>query len=165
MKPLRLATLGLSGCSGCLMSLLDVDGWLADLAARAEIVHGALVDVKRWPADIDVCLVEGAVGNVGDLEQLQSARRASRLLVACGDCAVTGNVPALRNGCPLGSVAGSRSEKGPLPALLPCVRPLHACVNVDRFLPGCPPSPQQYRYLLAPLLGLPLPAAPTARFG
>lgn len=165
MKPLRLATLSLTGCSGCLMSLLDMEGWLADLAARAELVHGALVDVKPWPADIDVCLVEGAVGTVGDLTQLQAARRAARQLVACGDCAVTGNVPALRNGCPLGSLADHRPEDALLPTLLPRVRPLHEVVAVDRFLPGCPPSPLQYRGVLASLLGLPPPAAPPARFG
>jgi NAD-reducing hydrogenase small subunit len=165
MKPVRLATLGLSGCSGCLMSLLDVDGWLAEVATRAEFVHGALVDAKTWPADIDVCLVEGAVGSEGDLAQLQSARRASRLLVACGDCAVTGNVPALRNAWPAGSVRAGRPDNGLPAALLPRVRPLHAYVTVDHFLPGCPVSPEQYRHLLGPLFGLPDSTAPRARFG
>jgi NAD-reducing hydrogenase small subunit len=165
MKPVQLATLGLSGCSGCLMSLLDSDGWLADLAAGADIVHGPLVDTKEWPTALDICLVEGAVGNAADLQQLQAARRGSRLLVACGDCAVTGNVPALHNACRAGHAAAVRPQDSLPPALLPRVRPLHACVNVDRFLPGCPPSPQQFQYLLAPWLKLPAPAGPRAHFG
>lgn len=164
MKRLRLATLGLSGCSGCLMSLLDVDAWLADVAARADLVSGALVDAKDWPTEVEVCLVEGAVGTEGDLRLLQAARRSSRLLVACGDCAVAGNVPALRNpgSAGVGTLAPADHV---LPALLPRVRPLHTYVKVDRFLPGCPPSPRQYQALLAPLLGLPVPPVPPARFG
>ena len=164
MNRLRLATLSLSGCSGCLMSLLDADAWLAEVAARADLVHGALVDAKDWPKEIDVCLVEGAVGTEGDLRWLQTARRSSRLLVACGDCAVAGNVPALRNAGAADLGAAARAEQG-LPVLLPCVRPIHVHVKVDRFLPGCPPSPRQYQGLLAPLLGISAPVVPPARFG
>ena len=64
----RLATVWLGGCSGCHMSLLDTDEWLFELAAAADLVYSPIVDVKEFPHDVDVCLVEGAVANEDNLE-------------------------------------------------------------------------------------------------
>ena len=49
MNRLRLATLWLDGCSGCHMSLLDMDERLLDLAGRIDLVYGPLVDCKEFP--------------------------------------------------------------------------------------------------------------------
>ncbi len=46
---------------------------------------------------MDVCLIEGAVCNEDNLEILHKIRARTKVLVAFGDCAVTGNVPAIRN--------------------------------------------------------------------
>ena len=59
-KP-RVATVWLDGCSGCHMSLVDLDERLLDIFGRADLVYGPLVDVKEFPENVDVCLVEGAV--------------------------------------------------------------------------------------------------------
>ena len=61
-KP-RVATVWLDGCSGCHMSLLDLDERLLDIFERADLVYGPLVDVKEFPENVDVCLVEGAVSS------------------------------------------------------------------------------------------------------
>ena len=61
------------------------------------MVYGPLVDAQEFPPDIDVAIVEGAVSSQDDLEKIRKMRRNSRILVALGDCAVTGNVPAMRN--------------------------------------------------------------------
>lgn len=171
MTRLRLATLWLGGCSGCHMSLLDTDEWLLDIAPRVELVYGPLVDAKEFPAGVDLALVEGAVASREQLDLIRAVRERTRTLVALGDCAVTGNVTALRN--PLGPVAPlllrvypaeAQPDPAELPALLDRVIPVHHAVPVDVFLPGCPPPAPRIRAALEALLaGEPAPAGP--RFG
>src|SRR5262249_20376961 len=100
MGTLKLATVWLGGCSGCHMSFLDLDDWLFELAVRADVVFTPVMDVKEYPDGVDVALVEGAVANEEHLEMIWKVRERTRTLVSFGDCAVTGNVTALRN--PLG---------------------------------------------------------------
>lgn len=150
MNRLRLATLWLDGCSGCHMSLLDTDERLLDLAAQVDIVYSPLVDAKDFPEQVDVVCIEGAVATDADEARLRLARRRSRLLIAMGDCAVTGNVPAMRD--IMGAEAMLRAlylESRPLKPQIPAdglphlneqALPLHHFVPVDLFIPGCPPA-------------------------
>jgi NAD-reducing hydrogenase small subunit len=100
MGRLRLATIWLGGCSGCHMSFLDLDEFLFDLAERVDIVFSPLIDVKDYPEGVDVVLVEGAIANEEHLATIRRVRQRTKMLISFGDCAVTGNVTALRN--PLG---------------------------------------------------------------
>ena len=165
MGAIRFATAWLGGCSGCHMSFLDLDEWLFELAKRVEVVFSPVADVKKFPPNVDVALVEGAVANEENREQLELIRANTRILVAFGDCAVTGNVTALRN--PLGSALEVLRpvylEHGDLNPQLPCepeivpilleqVKPIHAIVPVDVFLPGCPPPASRIRAVLEALL-------------
>ena len=100
----RIATTWLDGCSGCHMSLLDMDEQLIDIAGQVDIVYGPLVDTKAIPEGIDVVLVEGAVSSDADAEKLLLLRARSAILVSLGDCAVTANVPGMRNRFPLAEV-------------------------------------------------------------
>jgi NAD-reducing hydrogenase small subunit len=165
MERLKLATVWLGGCSGCHMSFLDLDEWLFDLAARVELAYSPLADRKQYPEGVDLALVEGAVANEDHLEQIRAVRARSRTLIAFGDCAVTGNVTALRNplGDPIlllqqvyGTSAGRQdvlpSEAWIVPALLERVLPVHAVVHVDLYLPGCPPSASRIKAVVETLL-------------
>ena len=149
----RLATVWLGGCSGCHMSFLDLDERLIELAAKVDLLASPLVDTKTadFP-EVDVTLVEGAVVNEEHLEMLHRVRERSKVLVAFGDCAVTGNVSAMRNVWPVQEVFdrayretsavvhGVPSGDDIVPRLLPRVMPLHEVVKVDLWLQGCPPS-------------------------
>lgn len=157
-----LATVWLDGCSGCHMSFLDLDERLLDVAARAELVYSPLLDRKDYPESVDVCLVEGAVASDEDLEKIRLIRSRTRLLVAFGDCAVTANVPGLRN--PYGpepllhrayveNVTENPGVPLGVPRLLPQALPVHRVVDVDVFLPGCPPSADVIYETLLELLG------------
>ena len=184
---LRIATAWLAGCSGCHMSFLDLDEWLFELAAQAEIVFSPVAsDTKVYPEDVDLCLVEGAVANRDNLDLALQIRKRTRLVVSFGDCAVTGNVPALRNLWSDGS-EGSRNAvfergyleladfgaqrphaPGILPELLERVLPLHEVIPVDLYLPGCPPSAERIRMAVEPMLRgeMPLLEGPSMlRFG
>src|SRR5207342_634376 len=93
----KVATIWLDGCSGCHMSFLDMDERLIDLADKIDLVYSPLVDAKEFPADVDVTLVEGSVSTTEELEKIRRIRERTKILVALGDCAVTGNVPSMRN--------------------------------------------------------------------
>ena len=108
MSRARLATVWLAGCSGCHMSFLDLDEELFALADVADLVYSPIADVKHFPDDVDLVLVEGAVANADNLELLHEVRARSKVLVAFGDCAAHGNVTALRN--PLGDPAAMVAE-------------------------------------------------------
>lgn len=162
MSKLRLATVWLDGCSGCHMSLLDIDERLLAVAEKAELVYSPLVDTKVFPEDVDITLVEGAVGTEEDRHKIQLIRGRTRTLVSLGDCAVTANVPGMRNSFGVKGVAdraynenvtiGSGLPAEVVPPLLPRVRPVHEIVPVDVFVPGCPPSADTIFFVLTELL-------------
>ena len=162
MSKARLATVWLDGCSGCHMSFLDMDERLLDLAQRADVVYSPLVDPKQIPDQIDVALVEGAVSSDADLEKVRHLRERTTILVSLGDCAVTGNVPAMRNLFSVDAVMkrvfeeiGTLNPQVPhagVPRLLDRVRPIHEVVKVDIFVPGCPPSADVIYYTVNELL-------------
>ena len=162
MTKTKLATVWLDGCSGCHMSFLDMDERLIELAGKVELVYSPLVDTKEFPPDVDVTLVEGAVSSEEDLHKIKTIRGRTRLLVSLGDCAVTANVPAMRNPFPVDAVydrayretatlePGTPTEV--VPRLLPYARPVHEVVAVDIYIPGCPPSADVIFYTLTELL-------------
>jgi NAD-reducing hydrogenase small subunit len=145
------------------MSFLDQDELLIDLAKLVQLVYSPIVDIKVFPENVDVTLVEGAVANEEQLNMLKQARARTKILISLGDCAVTGNVTALRN-------AWNNSDQAVLerafvenanvnqqiptdvPKLLKKVLPLHEIVKIDYFIPGCPPSAGVINYVLTELL-------------
>jgi NAD-reducing hydrogenase small subunit len=145
----RIATVWLDGCSGCHMSFLDMDERILALAPLIELVYSPLVDNKTFPEQVDVTIVEGSVSTDEDIEKMKHIRAHTKILVALGDCGVTGNVPAMRNQFDTAEVfdraytenAQLQQQKPTLylPVLLDRVRPVHEVVKVDLHIPGCPP--------------------------
>lgn len=162
MKQARLATVWLDGCSGCHMSVLDMDEAIIAIAKRIEVVYGPLVDAQEFPKAVDVVLIEGAISSQEDLERVRTIRQRSKLVVALGDCAVTGNVPAMRNQIAPRKlleriyIEGVQENPGipteGVPALLRHAIPVHEVVKVDLHVPGCPPSAQAIVFVLGELL-------------
>jgi NAD-reducing hydrogenase small subunit len=166
MDKIKLTTVWLAGCSGCHMSFLDLDEWLIELAQQVDVVYSPVgSDLKDYPENVDVCLVEGGVANEDNLELILKVRQRTKILISFGDCAVTANVPGMRN--MLGgaepvlrrgyleladSTAQLPHEPGIVPELLDQVLPVHQVVDVDIFMPGCPPSADRIRATIEPLL-------------
>ena len=162
MSKIKLATVWLDGCSGCHMSVLDIDEGILAVARKADIVYGPLVDAQEFPEGVDVTLIEGAVSSQEDIKTAQTVRNRSKMIIALGDCAVTSNVPAMRNAVPvkklLDRIYVEGAQDGPgvpsdgVPALLKHAIPLHEVVKVDLHIPGCPPKPEAIMYVITELL-------------
>jgi len=167
MERLKVATVWFGGCSGCHMSFLDLDEFLIELAGKIDLVYSPVIDVKEYPENVDLCLIEGAICNEDNLELLHKIRARTKVLVSFGDCAVTGNVPAIRNQLGAGNVTnvlqcayidnaqenrGLPSAPGIVPALLARVQPVHEVVAVEYYLPGCPPPAAHIKALLVQVL-------------
>jgi NAD-reducing hydrogenase small subunit len=162
MSKARLATVWLDGCSGCHMSLLDMDERLVDLFGQVDLVYSPLVDTKEYPEGVDVVLVEGAVSSEEDAEKIVKIRQRTRILVSLGDCAVTSNVPSMRNRFKVEDVENrafiENAQTNPhvprqvIPRLLPHSRPVHEFVKVDVIVPGCPPEADTIHFVLTELL-------------
>jgi NAD-reducing hydrogenase small subunit len=180
MGRLRLATTWLGGCSGCHMSFLDLDEFLLELAERADIVYSPVVDAREYPEGVDIVLIEGAVASEDHLEHVKKIRARTKFVVSFGDCAVTGNVTALRNPLGKAEIVLRRSylelatvgpqipaEPGIVPRLLDRVMPVHAVIPVECYLPGCPPPADRISAVLEDLLAgrQPVLAADQRRFG
>jgi len=158
----KIATVWLGGCSGCHMSLLDIDERILEVAKLADIVKSPIVDGKAFP-EVDIVLVEGAIANAEHVEEIEQMRKKSKKIVAFGDCAVTGNVTSLRNHLTKEEVLECSYLEVPSTAegLIPSeeisgltdkARPLHELVSVDYYIPGCPPDADLIFYVLFELL-------------
>jgi NAD-reducing hydrogenase small subunit len=159
----RVATMWLSGCSGCHMSFLDLDERIVELVKLVDILYSPIVDVKEIP-DVDVGIVEGCVNNNEQEHELKQLRSRCKVLIALGDCAVTGNIPGLRNqftlkDCLLRAYEQTESTKiscipndPVVPVLNAKARPLQEFVKVDLSIPGCPPDADTIWYALTELL-------------
>jgi NAD-reducing hydrogenase small subunit len=177
-KKVSVATIWLSGCSGCHMSFLDQDEALIDLAQQIDLVYSPIVDIKVFPEDVDVTLVEGAVANEDQEELIKFVRARTKILISLGDCADTANVTGLRNSlAPKSSEAVLKrayietADVNPqvptdVPMLLPKALPVHEVVKVDYFVPGCPPPASLINWVIGRLMrGLPVNMEGRSKFG
>lgn len=176
MSKAKIATCWFDNCSGCHMSLLDIDEKLVDLAGLVDIVYGPLVDVKVFPEGVDVTIVEGAISTDEDEHKIKEIRSKTKILVSLGDCSVTGNVPAMRNTFELDALFNRAYQENVatqplrpsvgLPVLATRVRPVHEVVKVDVFVPGCPPPADAIWFVVSELLAGRIPdASALTRFG
>lgn len=150
-KPL-VATAPFTGCFGCHMSLLDIDDRILELVELIEFDKSPINDIKTFTRPVDIGLLEGGISNDENAEWLIEFRKNCKILIAMGQCAITGGVPAVRNTVPLRECLEEAYLNGPtvvdgmipndpdIPILLDRVYPCHELVKIDYFLPGCPPS-------------------------
>lgn len=163
-EKLKVATCSLAGCFGCHMSLLDIDERLLDLLEVVEFDRSPINDIKHISQPVDLGLIEGGVCNVENIHVLQEFRKMCKILVAVGECGITGGIPSMRNSFTLKECLEESYVRGfgiefahipddpEIPLLLDKVRPLHHIVKIDHYLPGCPPSADAFWYFLTELM-------------
>lgn len=149
-----IATISLAGCFGCHMSMLDIDLELVDILEFAEFNKSPFNDIKEFTKHCDLGLIEGGCCNSENVEVLREFRKKCDVLVAVGECAIWGGLPAMRNTIPLSEcleesyLNSITSEHGEfvvpysedLPKILDKVYPCNEIVKIDEFIPGCPPD-------------------------
>lgn len=178
MNKLRVGTIWLDGCSGCHMSFLDMDERLIELSTFLDIVYSPYVDAKEIPENVDLFIVEGAISSDHDLAIIKIIRKNSKRILALGDCAITGNISALKNLVGTKAILekgyfelATINEKGEFPSavvpkLLDKVIPLNEAIKVDLFLPGCPtPADAIYEVLKAIIENRSIDISTLTRFG
>ena len=152
-KPI-VATTSLAGCFGCHMSLLDIDERILQLIELVEFNKSPIDDIKTFTKQCDIGIIEGGCCNSENVHVLKDFRKNCKILISLGSCAITGGLPAMRNGMTIESCIKEAYLDGPtvkcnekgilpnneeLPMILDKVYPCHEIVKIDYFLPGCAP--------------------------
>jgi NAD-reducing hydrogenase small subunit len=151
-KP-KIATTSLAGCFGCHMSLLDIDERILELAELVDFDKSPVDDIKEFTGRCAIGLIEGGCTHEENVEVLREFRRNCDTLISVGECAIMGDIPAMRNTIPLKECLDEAYLNGPsvhnpsgevpndaeIPLMLDKVYPCHEVVKIDYHLPGCPP--------------------------
>jgi F420-non-reducing hydrogenase small subunit len=140
----RFAVLQLSGCAGCEVSLLNADAWVDQF----KLLYMPLVVSAHNVPEVDVLLVSGGVRTDEDLYNLRRAVRRANQVIAVGTCSISGGVANLGDRDEVRELFLARSERMHVPRLLPKSHPIDTMVEVDRYLPGCPPTPELFMAVL-----------------
>lgn len=162
-KP-KVASDWLCGCAGCHMSFLDIDERIVKLVELVDLRSTPVTDLKHPDASgVDVGILEGGINNTANEEVAKLMRKRSKILIALGDCAVFGGVPAMRNFFTIEESlkrayveTESTDEQGAVPsspelAKMTRVRAINEVVPVDIYIPGCPPDADIIFYALSEL--------------
>ncbi len=169
-KKLQIAFYWAASCGGCEIAVLDIDEAILDVAAAADILFWPVaIDTKYKDVEamkdntIDVCFFNGAVRTSEQEHLANLLRKKSKILVAFGACSISGGIPGLANianreeifktayldnpstenpdkTIPKTSVKVKEGELT-LPEFYDTVKTLDQVVDVDYYLPGCPPPP------------------------
>jgi F420-non-reducing hydrogenase small subunit len=169
-KKLQIAFYWAASCGGCEIAVLDIDEKILDVAAIADILFWPVaIDTKYKDVEamkdksIDVCFFNGSVRTEEQEHLAKLLRQKSKILVAFGACAVNGGIPGLANVANRKEVfdvayLDNPSTDNPkklvpktsvkvkegtltLPEFYDTVKSLNQAVDVDYYLPGCPPTP------------------------
>ncbi|MGO8967079.1 NADP oxidoreductase [Mycobacterium sp.] len=154
-QKIKVSMISLCGCWGCSLSLLDIDERMIALLDKITILRSSFTDIKRIPERCAIGFIEGGVANEANIRTLRHFRENCDVLISVGACAIWGGVPSLRNLVGLKDCLAEAYTNSPtappgsspvvpydrrIPILTNNVYPCHEVVQMDYFVPGCPPE-------------------------
>ena len=171
-KKLQLAFYWAASCGGCEIAVLDIDEKILDVISIADILFWPVaIDTKYKDVEamkdnnIDVCFFNGSIRTEEQENIAKLLRKKSKILVSFGACAVNGGIPGLGNVANKQQIFDTAYLNNPstdnpkkivpktsvkvkegkltLPDFFDTVKTLDQTVDVDYYLPGCPPTPDQ----------------------
>jgi len=180
-KKLQLAIYWGAACGGCDVSILDTNEFILEVDKVADIrlwpiaADGKYADVEAMAdGELDVAIMNGAVRNSENEHVCKLLRQKSKVFVAYGACASMGGIPGLANLVPRAEIferaylaspslePGSRTVplaetsvngyKLELPKFYDRVYKLDQIVDVDYYVPGCPPPSDQCKAAILALV-------------
>ena len=173
MAKVTVATDWLDVCSGCHMSLLDIDERIVQLLDAVQLTSSPITDLKEPPKEgVDVGILTGAVSNTEQEHVTKRMRERCKILIALGDCATFGGICTMRNYwsaedvLKYGYVETASTVDGVVPRspeitrLLDRVKAVCEVVKVDIQVPGCPPDADTIWFALTELLAGRMPVLP-----
>lgn len=141
MDKLKIGIYGITGCAGCLLSVLYEDIFL-ELTHLLDIKAYPLVKEERYKGRFDIVFLEGTVTYSDDIETLKKLRKRTKILVALGTCSCLGGVPTLRNFIDQKRVKHIIYPKvDHVSKIKP--EPIDKYVKVDYYIPECPPNKRE----------------------
>jgi F420-non-reducing hydrogenase small subunit len=181
-EKLQIAKYWGAACGGCDVSLLDTNEFILDIAAAADIrfwpiaVDGKYSDLEAMDdGELDVSFFNGAVRNSENEHVAKLMRQKSKLMVAYGSCAHMGGIPGLANLTSKDEIFDRAYLHNPsiqqdnttlplpestddgyeleIPVFYERVYKLDDVIDVDYYLPGCPPAPAQVKAAVLALVG------------
>ena len=139
LKPkLKVVVYKFTGCAGCQMEFLRLEDELLDISKKVEIEYFMMVQSNVKLENYDLCFIEGSVSTPRELEEIKNIRSHTKVLVAFGDCAITGCVPSIKNWFSQSDLEHA-VYKDTTPIRSFKINGIGEYVAVDIILPGCPP--------------------------
>lgn len=171
-EKLKIAFYWMAGCGGCEVAIVDIDEKILDVVAIADIVMWPVAidakydDIRAMPdKSIDISFLNGAIRNDENAEMAELFRQKSKVLIAFGACATGGGIVGLGNLFDTQEILDEAYIHSPstdneqklypdprcqtpqgeihLPTMNDKVLALDQLVEVDYYLPGCPPQASQ----------------------
>lgn len=149
MAKTKIAIFDLTGCQGCEFHLLSLDELLFDFFQDFEITNWRLLAEKE-KTDFDVAFIEGAVTTKKQIELLKDIRETSKVVIALGACAISGNVFAKLTMEQRKKLAPKIYDKD-YKLKAGFLDPVEKFIKVDEKIPGCPPDIEAFKRILEKL--------------
>ena len=146
MTKTKIAIFDLTGCEGCEFHLLSLDELLLDFFQDFEITNWRLLSEKR-KADFDIAFIEGAVTTKEQIKLLKDIRETSKIVVALGTCAISGNFFAQLTPSQRKRFAQKIYNKN-YKLKAEFLEPIEKFIKVDEKIPGCPPDIGVFKKIL-----------------
>ena len=140
----RFAVLQLSGCSGCEVALLNAEQWIDNY----DLEYMTLVMSAYEITEVEILLISGGIRSEVDLYKLRRAVCKADQVIAVGTCAISGGVANLGDRQAVNEIFLNEADRLHLPDILPTCHPIDTEVDVDLYLPGCPPTPDLFMAVL-----------------